>query len=225
MYATFVVSATAFVPGNPCVWSNQFPMPTSELMQPSSSCLQATPSLNIDATGSNENVKVEEREIEVPKPHVSTEPSQRRPNKNKRVSGSHKEGVFSPIVLFAKRIIGETELNKIRASTISLHSDVISDFVRKSDSDIGRRLLKVLFEKADKDRNGTIDEDELALALQSAGFDWIKEKQVKGIFKRADVDGNGVIDLGEWMNAAPKTLRTNLIKLAKKNGDRLGMLA
>jgi Ca2+-binding EF-hand superfamily protein len=52
----------------------------------------------------------------------------------------------------------------------------------------------------------------------------LKEKQVKGIFERADTDENGTIDLQEWMTEAPKTLRTNLTKLAKKNGGELGFL-
>jgi hypothetical protein len=29
----------------------------------------------------------------------------------------------------------------------------------------------------------------------------------------------------EWMREAPKTLRTNLVKLAKQNGGDLGLLA
>ena len=41
---------------------------------------------------------------------------------------------------------------------------------------------------------------------------------------RADVDDNEVIDFQEFCEATPKTLRVNLIKLAKKNGDDLGFL-
>ena len=47
---------------------------------------------------------------------------------------------------------------------------------------------------------------------------------VDGIVSRADVDDNEVIDFQEFCEATPKTLRVNLIKLAKKNGDDLGFL-
>jgi Ca2+-binding EF-hand superfamily protein len=70
-----------------------------------------------------------------------------------------------------------------------------------------------------------VDEEELAQALTRLGFEWLKDKQVKGILERADRNHDGRIDLEEWMSEAPKTLRTNLIKLAKKNGGELGFLA
>jgi hypothetical protein len=53
----------------------------------------------------------------------------------------------------------------------------------------------------------------------------LQSKQIQGIFKRADLDENGSIDFDEFMKEAPKTLRTNLIKLAKKNGDGMGLLS
>ena len=72
--------------------------------------------------------------------------------------------------------------------------------------------------------NGVICQHELSTALQTLGFDWLKDKQVSGILKRADLDDNGAVDVEEFMREAPKTLRTNLIKLAKKNGGELGLL-
>ena len=42
--------------------------------------------------------------------------------------------------------------------------------------------------------------------------------------KRADLDKNGDIDWDEYVRAAPKTIRTNLVKLAKKNGTEMGLL-
>jgi Ca2+-binding EF-hand superfamily protein len=86
-------------------------------------------------------------------------------------------------------------------------------------------VLAAMFHLADVNRSGSIDEAELAQALAAMGFDWLKDKQVRGIFERADADHNGEIDLQEWIREAPKTLRTNLIKLAKKNGGELGFLA
>ena len=44
-------------------------------------------------------------------------------------------------------------------------------------------------------------------------------------FEGADLDANGYLDYQEWRKEAPKTLRTNLIKLAKRNGGEMGLLA
>jgi hypothetical protein len=137
----------------------------------------------------------------------------------------HKAGLFSPVVLTAKSVIGEERLNKIRAKVISLHSEVIGSFVETYDSPVGRSVLKSLFEVADLNHNGNIDEQELASAMETLGFSWLQSKQIQGIFKRADLDESGSIDFDEFMKEAPKTLRTNLIKLAKKNGDDMGLLS
>ena len=136
----------------------------------------------------------------------------------------HKRGVFSPVVQLTKMALGDEKLNKLRAKVISLHSDIISNFVNTSDTALGNAVLRQLFEFTDKDKSGTIDETELRAALLTLGFDWLQDKQIKGIFERADTDTNGAIDLDEWMTEAPRTLRTNLIKLAKKNGGDMGLL-
>jgi len=142
----------------------------------------------------------------------------------KKGGAVHKQGIFSPAVLAAKAVLGDEQLNKIRAKAISMHSDVIASFVDTYELPTGQAALKALFSVADKDGNGTINENELSTAFETLGFSWLKEKQVKGIFKRADTDESGAIDLQEFMSEAPKTLRTNLIKLAKNNGGELGFL-
>ncbi len=136
----------------------------------------------------------------------------------------HKQGVFSPVVQVTKMALGGDTLNKLRAKVIALHSDIIGNFVNTADSTIGNMVLRQLFHFADRDRSETIDETELRAALQTLGFDWLQEKQIKGIFERADLNTNGAIDIDEWMTEAPRTLRTNLIKLAKKNGGDMGLL-
>jgi hypothetical protein len=160
----------------------------------------------------------EERQA-TPKP-ASQSPKQSSPGK-----GSHgkRDGPFAPLVLTVKNVIGEKELNQLRAKAIGLHSDVISKFVDTAESSVGNQILKVMFSLADKNHNGTIEEEELAEALTALGFD-LKPKQISGIFQRADSDANGYLDYNEWRQEAPKTLRTNLIKLAKKNGGELGFL-
>ena len=61
-------------------------------------------------------------------------------------------------------------------------------------------------------------------ALKDLGFDFLNEKQVDTIINKADADKNEVIDFEEFVKDAPKTLRVQLVKLAKQNGDDLGFL-
>lgn len=85
------------------------------------------------------------------------------------------------------------------------------------------------------------------------GFTHLSDKQIDSIFQRADKDGNMELDFEvcglwlvvvslnvdhtspcnalialshqEFMAEAPRTLRTNLILMAKTNGDDLGFLS
>jgi len=136
---------------------------------------------------------------------------------------AHKDGVFSPVVYWAKGLLGDEKLNNVRAKFISVHSDAIKNFVSTADSDSGTKVLKVLFDAADKNKNGKIEAEELEAALKTLGFRFLKEKQIKGIFARAGGE-KGYITLEEWMEEAPKTLKTNLVKLAKTNGGDMGLL-
>lgn len=135
-----------------------------------------------------------------------------------------KMGLFSPIVEGAKSVIGSEELNKLRGKVIAEHSKVIASFVDTSESATGKIALKALFKAADVDGSGTLDRDEVRRAVQALGFCWIEGEKIDGLVARADVDENAVIDFEEFCREAPKTLRTNLIKLAKQNGDNLGFL-
>ena len=159
----------------------------------------------------------------------TTEASKPAPPKSKaspKKGASHgKDGVLAPVVTTLKAVVGEEEVNKVRGKVIALHSDVIKNFVDTAESPIGQTVLKTMFAVADVDKNGTLEEVELNKALESLGFRFLNEKQKHGIFERADADKDGHIDMEEWMSEAPKTLRTNLVKLAKQNGGALGLLA
>jgi len=148
------------------------------------------------------------------------------PKKPKKAGGGnpHKEGVFSPIVIAAGVILGEEQLNKIRGQVIALHSDLIKSFVDTSDSAFGQAVLRQLFTLVDTDNSGYLDKAEVAKALSLLGFKWLGDSQVEKIFERADADGDKTISLEEFMAEAPKTLRTNLVKLAKTNGGEMGLL-
>jgi len=142
----------------------------------------------------------------------------------KKGGNQHKEGVFSPIVVAAASVLGDKSLNKIRAKSISLHSDIIKSFVGTADSEFGKAVLRAIFDIVDTDNSGYLDKEEVAVALNLLGFKWLKDKQVSKIFERADSDGDEEISLEEFMREAPKTLKVNLVKLAKSNGGDMGLL-
>lgn len=181
-------------------------------------------SVTLEEPKTESKTKVEEPSANIPPAPVAEAPKKVPKKAPKKGGPAHKEGVFSPMVTFVKGVLGDQTLNKVRGKVISLHSDVIGTFVETSESAFGDAVLRSLFRLADKDGNGTICKEELQTALHSLGFNWLQDKQVEGIFKRADVDENGAIDMDEWIKEAPKTLRTNLVKLAKKNGGDMGLL-
>ena len=160
------------------------------------------------------------------KPIESSKPAAPKNKPSPKKGAAHgQDGILSPVVTTLKAVVGDDELNKVRGKVIALHSDVIKNFVDTADSPIGQTVLKSMFAIADVDKNGTIEENELNKALETLGFRFLNEKQLHGIFERTDVDKDGHINLEEWMAEAPKTLRTNLVKLAKTNGGALGLLA
>merc|ERR1711871_656650 len=81
-----------------------------------------------------------------------------------------KDGLFAPLVYGAKRVLGDKELQQLRADIIVKHSKVISAFVDTSESPFGQLVLRQMFKYADKDGNGTLDKEEVTAALQDLGF-------------------------------------------------------
>jgi len=142
----------------------------------------------------------------------------------KKKGGSHKAGVFSPLVVAAGAIMGEGQLKKTRAKVIGIHSDLVKSFVATSDSEFGKGVLRQLFNFVDTDNSGYLDKSELTVALDMLGFTWLGEKEVDKIFARADENGDSQISLEEFMVETPKTLKMNLIKLAKANGGDMGLM-
>jgi len=134
------------------------------------------------------------------------------------------DGILAPFVIMAKKVLGEPELKQIRAKVIKEHSEVMNTFVDTADSKFGDYVLRVLFKLADTNKNGTIDEEELHVALKALGFEFLEEKEIKKIFAKSDKDKNGELDFEEWKNSVPKNLKMNLKKLAKENGHELGFL-
>ena len=139
--------------------------------------------------------------------------------------GGAKDGPFTPLVKLTSRIMGKQRFLSFRGKVIGEHTKVIQAFVETADSPFGCMALKRLFEIADMDGNGTIDEEELKIALKKLGFSHLKDEQISKILERADGDDNCVIDYDEFVAEAPKTLKVNLVKLAKQNGAELGFLS
>eukprot|EP00986_Skeletonema_menzelii_P005668 scaffold2103_cov138-Skeletonema_menzelii.AAC.2 len=178
-----------------------------------------TYSIEQSATEASESSKLI---MDIPPTQVT--PAKKTPAPKKKANAAHKEGIFSPIVVAAGAVLGPEQLNKVRAKVISIHSDLIKSFVGTSDSAFGQAVLQQIFKYVDADNSGCIDKEELSVALSLLGFKWLKEKQVDAIFARADVNGDGMISLEEFMDEAPRTLKTNLVKLAKNNGGDMGAL-
>lgn len=141
------------------------------------------------------------------------------------IMGGAKDGPFTPIVKLTKRVVGEQRFLAFRGKVISQHTKVIQAFVDTADSPFGCLAVKKLFELADMDSSGTVDAQELKVALRKLGFSHLSDKQIETILGRADADENCVLDYDEFVAEAPKTLKVNLVKLAKSNGAELGFLS
>jgi len=197
-------------------------------LSPPSLIVVSPPSANKDdpnrvMQADNEEQQQQQQTVSSPTPPPNVKKGKRKASAAKvDRSGS---GLFAPAVLLTKDIVGDTKLKKLRATIIGMHADVIGKFTATSQTDFGNQVLKVLFALADKDNNGTIDEEEFTVALQALGFDFLKEKQIASLFKRADGDKNGTLDIDEWTKTVPTLLKVNLTLLAKKNGHDLGFMA
>jgi len=147
-------------------------------------------------------------------------PTNERKAKKRRPAST---GLFAPLVVGMKSVMGEQELNTLRYDLIFRHSKVISEFVDTSESPFGQLVLRRMFEAADRDQNGALDREEIRDALHALGFTFIQDKQLNTIMAKSATDD--VVDFEAFVKQTPKTLRMSLIKLAKNNGHDLGFLA
>ncbi len=210
--------------------------PLAVLAMTISSVTAFVPTFGVRHTSPTRHVLTEQKVA--PESHASASPNhsppiesghdvlpKKQPKMDLKEGAHGKQGIFSPLVLTLKKTMGEDELNHLRGKVITLHSEAIASFVSTSKTPFGQKTLEVLFNWADKNDDDIIEEGELEAALHSLGFSWLHEKQVEGILERADADANGVVDSDEFKAEAPRTLKRNLTKLAKKNGNDLGFLS
>ena len=127
-----------------------------------------------------------------PRPNLGVTAAIRRapPVQAAVMMGTAKNGIFSPIVRLAKRLVGKERFLSFRGRVIGAHTKVIQAFVDTSDSPFGCLALEKLFELADLDGDGTVDRDELERALKKLGFYHLSAGQIDAIMKRADEDDN-----------------------------------
>ena len=81
-----------------------------------------------------------------------------------------------------------------------------------------------MFEAADSNDDGSLDVEEIKAACEALGFDWIDDEKSRKLIINNDQNLDEVINFEEFVISAPKMLRVNLVKLAKKNGNDLGFL-
>ena len=87
-----------------------------------------------------------------PRPYLGvTAASRRAPASTVVMMGGAKNGIFSPIVKLAKRLVGKERFLSFRGRVIGAHTKVIQAFVDTSDSPFGCLALEKLFELADLD--------------------------------------------------------------------------
>ena len=184
--ALTVVSVTAFVPNSR---NNKNFITHTQVGFPLSFANQISKAYFVEQEVVEEAVR-EERVTIAAVPHT---PAREEPKK-KKLGKRGEDGVFTPLVITAKKVLGEEQLNKLRAKGISIHSDVIKSFVETSSAPFGQAALERIFEIADRNKDGSIDEEEMKAAVNTLGFTWLQDKQIGGIMKRADKDKNGVID-------------------------------
>jgi len=218
------VCAVAPLPPPGFVWADEMDadatvQETDTVGSSSSSSSSGSSSLNSESLEGVVTPIAQEQKVPEPQPKESEQQPKKKP---KNVVSS--QGLFAPLVLGAKRVMGEQELKELRAKIIQKHSKVIAEFVDTSESRFGQLVLRRMFERADKDGNGTLDKEEVRAALHDLGFDFVDGKQLDSIMKKADKDKNEVIDFEEFVKETPKVLRVNLVKLAKQNGHDLGFL-
>ena len=66
---------------------------------------------------------------------------------------------------------------------------------RTGDSSLSDENLKDIFRSMDLDGNGTLEHEEIRIALRGLG---VKDKDISDIVRSIDLDGNGTIDLDEF---------------------------
>ena len=115
--------------------------------------------------------------------------------------GTVRYSLFAPVA--ADIIYGmlDFDAQRKRVEAISSLSNENTQFesMRSLSNEQVEEILKDAFAAADLDGNGTLDEDEMRIVLDSVGVTalGLTEKQITGICAAADLDGDGGVDYDE----------------------------
>lgn len=128
---------------------------------------------------------------------------------------------MSPAVDGAARLLGRETVRRARAAVIKEHARVIGNFVDTGDTPLGQVATRILFDTADTNGDGWIDSEELAVAFRRLGFH-VTDGQRDAIMRRAGP--YELLSYEAFCAEAPRTLRIQLVRLAKRNGERMGLM-
>ncbi|XP_042515949.1 protein PROTON GRADIENT REGULATION 5, chloroplastic-like [Macadamia integrifolia] len=90
-------------------------------------------------------IKSVPRSVRVDKP-IRSQPVMRNVNEGK--------GLFAPIVVFTRNIIGKKRFNQLRGKAIALHSQVITEFCKSIGADAKQRQGLIRLAKKNGERLG-----------------------------------------------------------------------
>lgn len=95
-------------------------------------------------------------------------------------------------------------------------SPVVTDSMsRRADSAVGQAALVHLFALADTNHDGKLSGEELDAVAEKFGFTWLQDRERIGTFQ-----GIGrTMTFVEFASEAPASLKMNLAKQAKEDGD------
>merc|ERR1711990_771198 len=80
-----------------------------------------------------------------------------------------------------------------------------------------------LFSEFDADKDGMLSRAEFKRYVEALTNEKADKTKIDKMMRNYDPDGNG-IELAEFSEASPTFVRKSLIKLASRNGKRLGLM-
>merc|ERR1712025_1462234 len=130
------------------------------------------------------------------------EPEKFRAHKYERpgLSEDEVEEIKEAFVLFDNDGSGAISVNELTSAMQSLGFDVkhavVYNMVADLDAD-GSEEIDRVFKLFDKDRNGTLEADDLSRVCKELGED-MTEEDIREVIGRMDVDGDGAVGLDDF---------------------------
>ncbi|KAJ0967532.1 hypothetical protein J5N97_024449 [Dioscorea zingiberensis] len=77
-----------------------------------------------------------------------------KPSRPCTIMGSSNQGVFAPLVVLARNVLGRKRFNQLRGKAIALHSQVITEFCKTIGADNKQRQGLIRLAKKNGERLG-----------------------------------------------------------------------